>query len=152
MLVKITDYTDPLLFQMIQDYEEEFSKITGKKPGPDGLFTLDTDITPPNHTFFWVVDGTPVGFCVKTSYPPYSDIGEFYITPEKRGQKHGLAFAHAVFDFYPGPWQVRQIEGAEAAINFWRRTIDSYTNGEYQESVQDDPTWGKVTCQRFNST
>lgn len=78
MLVELTDFDDPTFLKMIQDYEGEFAAITGKEKDPDGKYSLDTDPHPPSSTYYWIEDGKEVGFCIRTFYPPHSDIGEFY--------------------------------------------------------------------------
>jgi hypothetical protein len=47
---------------------------------------------------------------------------------------------------------VRQIEGAEHAKAFWRKTISRYTHNGYIEVIVNDADWGVVTLQRFVST
>ena len=91
-------------------------------------------------------DDEVVGFCVKAKMDSHSDISEFYVVPSyrRKGVKEKLAFA--VFDAYPGKWQVRQIKGAEEAKKFWRKVVHKYTAGNYYEEEKDDPYWGPVTC------
>lgn len=60
-------------------------------------------------------------------------------------------FAFAIFDKFPGPWQVRQILSAVKAISFWRTIVHEYTGGKYQEDLVDDSHWGSVIRQRFTS-
>ncbi|NGX45982.1 MAG: hypothetical protein K940chlam2_01163 [Chlamydiae bacterium] len=86
---------------------------------------------------------------MKGSNGSYSDICEFYILPDFRERGIGEKFAHAVFNRFPGKWQVRQIEGADAARAFWRKVVGSYTSGNFEEIEFDDPYWGPVTSQRF---
>ncbi|QVL58306.1 MAG: hypothetical protein KFB93_04275 [Simkaniaceae bacterium] len=151
MLEDITEENTHIFNRLAQDYEEEFSPITGKKKGEDGKHTLDSDWRPPNHGYYWVESGEKVGFCIKGVCDSYSDIAEFYIIPSARGNGIGKQFAFAVFDLFPGPWQVRQIEGANLAKSFWRAVIKDYSKGAFKEEIRDDPYWGKVTCQRFES-
>ena len=151
MLQKITDLNSSIFDQLIQAYEEEFAPITGKKKNQDGKFSLDSDWKPPNEGFYWSEKGDIVGFCVKGSNGGYLDILEFYVVPAFRGKGIGEKMACAVFDIYPGKWQVRQIKGADEAREFWRKIISKYTSGNFKEGVFTDPHWGLVTCQRFES-
>lgn len=68
-----------------------------------------------------------------------------------RKNKFGYRLATAIFDLYPGTWQVRQIEGAENAKAFWRKTIDKYTKTKFDEVIVNDPDWNIVTRQKFIS-
>lgn len=93
----------------------------------------------------------PTGFVLKGMVNGRSDIAEFYILPCYRKRGFGKLLAFAVFDRFPGPWQVRQILGAENALAFWRRTIHEYTHGNYTEDQINDPHWGLITRQLFES-
>ncbi|GAA5497114.1 hypothetical protein Rhal01_03304 [Rubritalea halochordaticola] len=148
----ITETSDscPLLHQLLQSYEAEFSPLTGKQPGPDGNYMLDVDLTlTENHLY--LLEDTPIGFCIKGETDGHHDILEFYIQPELRSNGRGEQLAHEIFSKHKGPWQVRQIEGAHKARNFWRRAIHNYTGGLYSEAQLHDPYWGPVTRQRFTS-
>lgn len=125
--------------------------ITGKKRGKDGRYALDSDWKAPNEGYYWLEEGEVAGFCVKGSEGDFSDIFEFYIVPDFRKRGIGEKFAHAVFSRFPGKWQVRQIEGADAARVFWRKVIGSYTSGNIEEIEFPDPYWGPVTSQRFEA-
>ncbi len=151
MLQKITDLNASIFDQLIQTYEEEFASITGKKRNQDGKYPLDSDWKFPNEGFYWLESSEIVGFCVKGNNTEHLDIFEFYVIPAFRGKGIGEKMAFAVFDAYPGKWQVRQIEGADKAREFWRKTIRKYTAGEFKEDTFVDPYWGLVTCQRFES-
>jgi len=63
----------------------------------------------------------------------------------------GKTLAFAMFDQFPGPWQVRQIPTAKEAIAFWRSIISEYTNNNFKEDYVVDPHWGNVLRQTFES-
>lgn len=136
----------------VQNYEAEFSAITKKEPNAEGRFALETDWHPPNKGFYQFKESKPVGFVIKVQTKEgLSDIAEFYILPCYRKKGLGKLFAFAIFDLFPGPWQVRQILSATDAINFWRATIHQYTGGNYTEDQVNDPHWGSVIRQRFDT-
>lgn len=62
-----------------------------------------------------------------------------------------MLFAHAIFNMHKNMWQIRQISGADKAINFWRHVISKYTNNNYQDEITDDSDWGIVTKQTFTN-
>ena len=140
-----------ILHNLGQAYEAEFSKITGKIPDEHGVFHLDTLPQAPYTGYLLYENTTIVGFCIVNIQTNPMDIAEFYIIPSKRKKKLGMYFAYALFGKYPGAWQVRQIQGADHAVTFWRRVIDLYTHGQYQEETIQDPDWGVVTRQTFSS-
>jgi len=152
MLIKITNENCEIFEYLTQDYEEEFSPLTGKQKQADGKYAIDVHWNfPLNDGFYWKEHGKIIGFVIKDTVEEYSDIGEFYVIPSYRRSGAGRRMAFAIFDLYPGKWQVRQIQGANTAKNFWRNVINQYTKGNYSELILDDPVWGKTTCQQFKS-
>ena len=151
MLELITDHNREVFERLIQDYEEEFSPLTGKTKKANGQYDLDTDWRPPNEGYCWKENSQIMGFVIKDTVDEYADIGEFYIIPAYRKKGIGRKMAFAIFDQHRGLWQVRQIQKAELAKKFWRSVINEYTGGNYVEIEVEDPLWGTVYCQRFAS-
>lgn len=149
---EVTKENISILLNLGQAYEAEFSKITGKIPNEMGIFQFDTMPKNPYMGYLFYEKSVPVGFCIINTCVNPMDIAEFYIIPSKRKQKLGMFFSHTIFKKYPGIWQVRQIQGADHAVNFWRRVITEYTSGNYKEEVVEDPDWGFVTKQTFSSS
>ena len=150
-IIEVTNENVHVLQNLAQAYEAEFSAMTRKTPDQDGIFRLDT---PPDalHTGYLLFDNDlPVGFGIIGLVEGRNDVAEFYVIPSVRGQGLGESFAHRLFSMHEGEWQVRQIEGAQKATDFWRKTISTYTNGQFTESIVDDADWGKVTRQLFSS-
>ena len=151
MLERITFHNCSTFDSLVQDYESEFSSITGKKKNDDGFYTLDSSWEEPYEGYYWTKNGKRIGFVIISIENEIADVAEFYVIPSFRNQGIGKIMAHSIFDKYHGRWQVRQIQGADDAKAFWRAVIRSYKSGKYQESTVDDPTWGTVTCQTFDS-
>ena len=139
-----------ILLNLAQAYEAEFSAITKKKPNNDGVFELDVMPHSPHVGYILYQAEIPMGFCVINATSDPKDIAEFYVIPAMRRQAIGMKFAHKIFKAHPGRWQVRQIEGANHAVKFWRYTISACTNNNYEEKIVDDPDWGMVTKQTFS--
>jgi predicted acetyltransferase len=150
-IVPITDENAHIFDIFEQDYESEFSAITEKEPDAEGRFAIDADWRFPNSGFYLFLDHIPAGFAVIGNLEGRSDIGEFYILPCYRNKGLGKQFAFAIFDLFPGPWQVRQIPTALKAIDFWRTVIKEYTDGAFTEDLVEDVHWGKVLRQCFES-
>lgn len=151
MLELITERNCEIFERLVQDYEEEFSPLTGKSKQPNGKYTIDVDWHFPNIGYFWEENMQIMGFVIKDQCGEYSDIGEFYVIPVYRKMGVGRKMAFSIFDQHPGLWQVRQIQNAELAKLFWRNIISDYTKGDYLELELEDAVWGKVSCQRFKS-
>lgn len=138
--------------RLIQCYECEFSAITEKQPTAEGVFPLDTHLDDCHEGFLAYLGDIPVGFSVIALKPDECyEVCEFFIVPVFRKKHLGYHLTASVFDRYPGSWEVKQIAGADDAMAFWRKAIDRYTDGEYQEDIYSDPYWGTVTRQRFRN-
>ena len=135
---------------LCQAYEAEFSSITGKLPGADGMFALDTTLSGPFKGYLLRVDGVPVGFAaIKAAAGEGAEVCEFYIVPSMRGKCLGKSFAGRLFAMHSGPWQVKQLQGAGHATCFWCKVIEEFTGCRYVQDEYDDPYWGRVTRQCF---
>lgn len=147
--MKIDGSNIQVFSHLVQNYEAEFSPLTGKHPDGRGLYALDVEISAERPGYLAYEGDIPIGLAVLGTHQGISDIAEFYIVPSFRRQSFGKRFAFELFDMRPGAWQVRQIQGADKARNFWRVVINEYTGGEYAETVENDPYWGPVTRQAF---
>lgn len=135
---------------LAQAYEAEFSRIINKRPDASGVFPLDTELGGDVNGFLLYIDDCPAGMAAIAVEQEYSyEVCEFYVLPVFRQKKAGQRFASQLFDKYLGRWVIKQVEGADHALQFWRKVIDRYTGGCYRESQFDDSQWGRVTCQTF---
>ncbi len=102
---------------------------------------------PTRHPFLVKVDGNPAGFVLVNQHLPIPEgapaksIAEFFIMRKYRGQGIGKKVAEMTFDRFPGKWQVTQEKNNPSAQKFWRRVIDSYTSGQFQEKILDNDRW-----------
>jgi predicted acetyltransferase len=49
--------------------------------------------------------------------------------------------ARAIFDRFPGRWEVRVMAENLPAQAFWRATVSRYTGGRVEERMWDDDRW-----------
>ena len=152
IIKKVTKKNLNILYNLAQAYESEFSTITKKLPNSKGLYPLDTKVDKNHPSFLIYKKKTPIGFCIKGIHDGRHDIAEFFIIPTFRSKNIGQKFAYQIFKKYKGEWQVRQINGADKARKFWRKTIKSFTHNQYTESLVKDPYWGTVSRQIFRSS
>ena len=59
-------------------------------------------------------------------------VAEFLIMPQYRRNHIGKKVAIEIFDKYKGYWEVEPIEGSEQAYYFWKKTIEEYTENNYE--------------------
>lgn len=69
------------------------------------------------------------------------EIGEFFILKKYTGLGLGRKFAFYLFDSFKGNWQVRQKEGNNSAIKFWRKIISEYTSNNFTKEFVDNDEW-----------
>ena len=149
-ITEVSEQNLSTYLNLAQCYEAEFSVLTKKKPDQNGLFALDTEIAPPTRGYILYVDNVPAGIAAigatgDTTYEIY----EFYVVPFFRNEKLGTRFAHALWKMRPGNWVIKQIEGADHAVQFWRSCIKSYPHSHYEEGAYQDEYWGLVNKQSF---
>ena len=82
--------------------------------------------------------------------PGVHDMAEFFVVRRHRRRGVGEAAARALFDRFPGRWEVRQTRTNQAATRFWVAVIDRYTRGDFTRLDWDDPRW-RGPVQRFEA-
>jgi predicted acetyltransferase len=143
---------EPALSRLMQLYAYDFSEFMGQDVDDDALFRVGDVLSlcwsePWRHAFWCQVDGHLAGFAILdersrlTDDPEVMDVAEFFVMRKYR--RHGVGFecASRAFDLFPRMWEVRQQRSNGAATAFWRRTIDRYTGGRFQETLSDDERW-----------
>ena len=152
----------PVLDRLLQLYEYDFSEYGGIDLDSTGAFeTLDTAGVwgPDDRVFFLRVDGRLAGFAYVTRHASYAGDGEttllaeFFVLRKYRRRGVGERAARAVFDRFPGRWELATARGNEGARVFWRRVIGRYAGGAFVELPDgcarwDGPIWAFETPPR----
>jgi predicted acetyltransferase len=94
---------------------------------------------PDRHPLFIRVDSRLAGFALVAAGEPH-DMAEFFVMRKYRRAGVGTEAARAIFERFPGPWQVRQEDANVDAISFWRSAIPV---------PFDESRWEKGPVQRF---
>lgn len=141
-----------ILRNLLEIYQHDHSEFDGDDVdqfGRYGYHFLDHYWTERGrYAFIVYVSGAIAGFALVRTLAEgekgkvYS-MAEFFIMRKYRGQGHGRTVAHALFDRFPGQWQVRQVPRNLPAQTFWRKVISTYTNGDFEEiqnHYQSGPT------------
>ncbi len=133
----------PILRHLMELYQYDFSEFDATDHGPHGLYDypyLDHYWVEPERSPFLVcVGGKLAGFVLVARYNYLTGcrdnwvMAEFFILRKYRRQGIGEHVAGYIFDQFPGPWQVAQIDENPVAIAFWRKVIQRYTGGGYVE-------------------
>ena len=96
-----------------------------------------------NHPFLIEVGDARAGFCLVDRYALVPGIdwnmSQFFVLGPWAGHGVGRRAAVAAFDRFAGRWQVMQVPENTAAVLFWRRIIDGYTGGAFEERRIPEP-------------
>ncbi|OAB38294.1 acetyltransferase [Paenibacillus macquariensis subsp. defensor] len=170
--INLTDESTKFIINNLYPlYLHDLSEIWGWKPNKYGVFEDDETLTlnEQNKVFdvWWSkqsilfpylirVDEVPAGFALVAS-PPYTPhgsdfyINEFFILRSYRGRGVAETAAVKVLNNHQGSWelQTNPIEVNKRAQTFWRRTINDYTDGNYQEEIAETKNDGNKLIFRF---
>lgn len=135
---------------LAQCYEAEFSSLTHKQPNASGIFELDTYPMELVQCYILTIQDIPAGIAaISFKDENFNEMCEFYVIPYFRKNGVGSNFAHKLWQTHPGNWEIKQIENAQYATIFWRKTISAHNDTTYLEDQHVDEYWGLVTRQKF---
>jgi predicted acetyltransferase len=143
-----------VLAALLQLYVYDFSEMLGIDVDDDGRYHVPA--IEGRDAFLVRVDGKLAGFALVdgksrlTGEDGVHDVAEFFVLQRYRRNGVGEKAARWIFDRFRGPWEVREKAENARAIAFWRRVIDRYTGGRFDEEVLDDERW-RGPVQRFDA-
>jgi predicted acetyltransferase len=150
-LTPATRNDEVTLGNLMQLYVHDWSELRPLEVGPDGRFQdypLEAYFSDEEHHAHLIhLDQRLAGFALVvarsrlTGTAGVFDMAEFFVLRRHRRSGVGRAAAHAAFDRFAGPWEIRQRDENAAATAFWRRAISTYTGDRYQETRWDAPAW-----------
>ncbi len=158
MLITVTPAAaldEPVIRNLVQFYAYDFAHAVGWDIPETGRFAdaiIDGSFDGAGrHPFLIRVDGRLGGFAIVDLYSHLGDrltdpgdvrdVAEFFVVRNYRRRGVGETAAHALFDRFGGRWEVRQSAKNEGARAFWRKVIDRYTGGHFDESFHDSVQW-----------
>jgi predicted acetyltransferase len=155
---QITEH--PILRNLLELYQYDFSEFDGSDTGPSGLYDyphlVDYWVEPERTPFLVRVNSQLAGFALITRYNYHTGqkdawvLAEFFIMRKYRHQGVGEFVASYIFNQFPGEWQVAQIPENIAATAFWRKVISRYTHDNFTECNLNNDNW-RGPVQIFNS-
>jgi predicted acetyltransferase len=157
-LVSVTAAQGTALGNLLQLYTYDYSELLGFDIGDDGLFPStrpDEFWTDPRFRPFLVrAGGRLAGFAIVDSQSRLTgealwDMSEFFVLRRHRRTGVGTRAAFALFDAFPGRWEVREVARNTPAQAFWRSVIGRYTSGRFQEVFFDDASRWRGPVQSF---
>jgi predicted acetyltransferase len=122
----VTGITRPVVERLWQLYRHDLSEFRGSLPDVTGAFhtrALDPflESDPDRAAHLFQRDG-PVGFALVVGVASEPRMmAEFFVVRAARGHGVARAAVGALFDLYPGAWEIAFQEENAVAARFWRR-------------------------------
>lgn len=145
-LDEATEAERPLLARLFELYLYDFSEMEHADVDEVGLFQPPAAPwlqrffgEPGRHALLLRVGGTPAGLALLDEHSPIPDsvhrryLAAFFVMRAYRRRGIATAMARALFDRYPGPWQVLEVADNPIAQGFWRGVIGDYADGRFTE-------------------
>jgi predicted acetyltransferase len=147
-LIAATDEDRRVVRRLLQLYEYDNSEFFGADVDSDGYYrVVDVDalFQPGSDVFVFKVDDKLAGFAIVTRHVSYIGDGEtwlmdeFFVMRKYRRRGVGSHVAHALFDRFPGRWEISQWPTNLPSQAFWRSVIGRYIHGPVNEAFLDMP-------------
>ena len=138
-----------ILRNLLEKYHYEHSQYDKRDVNMLGLFGydyLDNYWTEENRfSYFIKVDNILAGFVMVNDYNETKldtnyTISEFFIMYKYRGKGVGKYAVKYILEKHKGKWQLSFHPNNENSKNFWIKTINEYTNGNY-ELMENNTDW-----------
>jgi len=142
-----SDWIKQVLPQYLTDlavFDPDYFRLAARyRKAPDSLDSWLSQIHV--HPLVIAADQQRAGFAliVQAPFPGVSRgvdyrMGEFFIQPKYRRRGIGRRAAWAIFNRFPGVWEVTELPKNEPAIAFWRSAIGEYTGGDFHDAPAGD--------------
>jgi len=150
----------PVLRRLMQLYLYDIGSADGWDVGREGLFGDSERIErfwtePGRHSFLIRVDGVLAGFVLVRDEAWFAgagtrEVSEFFVLRRFRRRGVGERVATALFDLFPGRWEVVQMHSNADAQAFWRAVIGRYTGGVFEDGERTGE-YGRRRVQHFTA-
>jgi predicted acetyltransferase len=132
---------DVIIRNLYEHYIHDMSEWLGIDVHSDGAFGHDTGpLWEGQHAVFLARSRDALaGFGVVGSAAPWvgdsavRDVKDFFVLRRYRHQGLGEALAAHLWGAFRGAWLVRVFTGNQPALSFWRRVVQSYTGGGFEQ-------------------
>lgn len=147
-----------VIVNLMQLYLYDFTKYLDISVNDQGLFLPYPDLDDfwkkreRKYPYLITFDQRPAGFALIERMDDAVEadyyMTEFFVMQKYRRTGLGTWAATRLFDHFQGRWKVTQVSSNIPAQAFWRKVIESYTGGRYEEYI--DPVRHNPS-QYFNS-
>lgn len=147
-----------VIVNLMQLYLYDFTKYLDISVNDQGLFLPYPDLDEfwkkreRKYPYLITFDQRPAGFALIERMDDAAEadyyMTEFFVMQKYRRTGLGTWAATRLFDHFQGRWKVTQVSSNIPAQAFWRKVIEAYTGGRYEEYI--DPVRHNPS-QYFNS-
>ena len=139
---KITIDEKEILRNLMEKYDYEFSQYEDMDVNNLGLYGykyIDHYWTEENrYAYFIKVDCKLAGFIlvnnhVDTTIETKYSIAEFFVMYKYKKLGVGTYSINQILNKFKGKWQITYAQKNKPALNFWNKTINNYTKGNFQK-------------------
>ena len=139
-LEKVTLDKKEILYNLLQFALYDGSQYIKNELNENGMFNytwFDNYFTDLDREAYFIKSGDNyLGFVMINENLKFNKSGksvaEFLIMPQYRRNHIGKKVAIEIFDKYKGYWEVEPIGDSEQAYYFWKKTIEEYTENNYE--------------------
>lgn len=142
------------LDRLMQFYMYDFSEIVDLDFDDTGVFPSEllSRFLPDSDSRAWLIESenSLAGFVLVSACTELTNgktgslIKDFFVMRAHRRKQIGHRAAHKVFKMHPGNWDVRVMKANIRAVEFWRSTINAFSNGQFVEVIRDDDWKGTI--------
>jgi predicted acetyltransferase len=161
-LVPATAEDYHVLHRLAQFYQYDFTEFLPGEVNEQGEYpymNVRRYLTQKDHRAYLArVNGRLGGFVLIKDKPEQRDragcyLAEFFVMRPYRGQGVGRMMAFQAFDTYRGYWELAVVGPNTPAQAFWRKVVDAYTRGRFEEfTTYDEDEGGTIIWQTFDSS
>lgn len=148
-IVQVNQKHREVLNNLMQFYIYDFSEFLDfdvEEDGKYGPYPLDDYFKEGTDPIAYVIkrEEKYAGFVlvrlIKDLGLQHYSIAEFFILKKYRREGIGKSVATDIFNRHQGSWEVHQVESNPGAQVFWKRVINEYTKGQFEERIENGKT------------
>jgi len=149
----------PVVKNLVPYYIYDMSEHMGWPCAADGRFDGCDELesywgTSRRHAFILRAGDEPAGFVLILAEHDEPDVDfsvtDFFVLRKFSGRGVGERIAHELFDRFRGRWKVEQFAQNKPAVAFWRKAIDRYCGGVFDQR-SGLSQWGPLNVLLFRS-
>lgn len=147
-LIEVEEKNKNIIYNLMQLYTYELSFFEDETATfemlDSGLYVMNKYVSryweeENRHPYILKCNDELAGFVLyRFNEENMNEIAEFFVLNKYRKIGAGNFMANKMFEMYKGKWEVRTLVKNERAQNFWRSTINKFSNNNFEEKYIRD--------------